>query len=268
MTIGTEPEPLDMRVSRLEALSRADRDSKTRSVFDPGFLLAAAAFIVSLTTTFYSTVRERAQEKDALTTQLRTTLTQFGEIGLKVIDASVRYKTEPQALADATSWANAQNVLLTSQAVHLADELGNGAESNDLMSIANRLRSIGKYKEAELILGRAIPLATSSIEKVDVDREWALLSYIQKRSSDGSRYLQDAVSTIEGSPGYQSDRYLMYELADIYYNWSNSEGADDCSSAKHHISLAADWAEKSNVNEQFKFRIQKGKDWLESHCPS
>lgn len=249
---------------RLDSMQAAGY--KTRTILDPSVLIAIAALILSLSTTFYSIVKERRQNVESITNQLRSTINQFGELNFKVVDATNKYKGDNDAIAALHGWIATQNNVLTAQVLHLAEILGDSAEGADLMIVANRLRTIGREKEAESLLARAILLPTSNTDKISIFLEHGSLQYQQKKNSEGAKSFMNAITLVESIPGYQSDQYMRWQMAFLYASWATAVSSTDCKQSGVYLTKAVDWSSTNTTPDWFKQQLLSGRKWLDDNC--
>jgi len=242
---------------------------------DRSFILACAAFIMSLTTTVYSEIKERRQAVDSLTMQLRATLNQLGDIAYKFEEARVKYKDEPEALGNISQWLSAQDTTLTNQAVRMLSELDNNADPNDMALVANRLRRVGNYAGAAEMLQKAVASAVFYTDKINIFREYGTLLYYKKQGSppsqpNGDEQFESAVKLIDGLDPTDTDPFLLYQKSFTYLTWAQAETQTDCSSALVNIRNAGTFASKSFIanTPSYVAQIQNAQASLLKSCPA
>jgi hypothetical protein len=243
---------------------------KTKPFFrEPAQMVAISAFIISLVTAVHAYFRERSQDEQALKTQLRATIIQAGDIGIKNQELRLQFASNPGSLSELSVWLGVQNSILAHQGYELLSELGANASPSEIQSVANRLESVNQYSKAEDLLKKGLATADNVTEKLALMREMAGLKTVLKAPTEAAAIYQSAIELVSQQKGMPQE-YINLEKAYTHWAWGSGLAADhDCAGVKEHLSLAASFLKDAGAAGAATLANQMAdaQSWISTNCP-
>ena len=207
-------------------------------------LLSVIALLFSFGTTAVSYVRTRQQDVQAARVELRTLVQKLTELPKEMIDKSIAYKGDTNALDGHSRLVNQENVVLSRQAAEIINRIETHVGAGEFYAVAYAMLAGGQMKEAEELGRRGLAVADSSNDESALLRMLADLAFLRGDLEDG-RVLYRRALALPTKYG-ETNRYLVSmtnfstELA-----WSGSEfGAGRCVEAQAHLDGAQVFLEK------------------------
>lgn len=185
--------------TRVDALSSADNNPKTRGLKDPATIIALAAFLISIVTTLTSAYWTYMQDLNSKKAQLRLLLVDLSSEALQTVELSAKYKNDP-SLPTITAELYSNNIITANQAYSLAKELGRSASSVDFGLVSTALGNIGENALADELALKSLAMATNATEYVGAARQIARLRLIHGQVAEAEVYFKKALQVFDIYP--------------------------------------------------------------------
>jgi hypothetical protein len=257
------------RLDRLEKRATTTEQKQEKPWYrTPSIVISVLAFITSLTATIYSNLVARGNDIDGIRAQLRATLVQSAELGVKAFEFSSKFSSDPNSSV-ASQFMGAQNTILAKHAYYLVRKLGRDASTSDLLLVAYGLGTVNEFTLSENLAREAVSRAEGVTEKINAYRQVANQQYISGKTKEGKQTWSEAITFIRGQP---SSAYINEELSLTYLLMSEALATKECNQANAPLSEAKSLAElfKSERGDNWwlPLRIKSLSDWLQANCSS
>lgn len=268
------PDTLEERVEELGEQVRSLAASQTKEkpwYKTPGTIISLLALSASLVTTIYSSILTNIQEKESIRNQLRATLVQLTDLGVKSIEFQIKHK-DTSDLSVGGQYLGAQNTVLAKHAYYLVNKLGQAASSSDLLLVANGMVAIGDSSAAEVLLKRAVERSENITDKLNAGRDLASTLFRLNRSKDAENELRSVITAAAKEANGPNSDYIHSEIAFTYLTWAESIGNRDCSKTSDRLKDSKSYviriSENNIIHNWFPSRSQVLETWLRTVCKS
>ncbi len=251
-----------------DAAKDSEKQTKSKKWWlEPSVIISLSAFILSVSTAFYQNMRENTVFYNNLTAQLRSSINNFSEIGMKGIEAHEKYKDNHQALLAYSIWLGAQNNNNALQVTKLIADLGERVEAHDLIMAENGLRSAGFIKDSKRLLDLAKTKAKEIPEIILVNRTLSQYYFMQRKFQESKDAFISVVKFIESNAGYENNQYMLAEYSYTLETRAGFVGNHDCNESKENMMKAIQLAEKAQLPPFRMDQLKNSRERLLQSCP-
>ncbi len=180
------------------------------------FLLSAVATVITMRQKKYEIQRSMRQQITDLIGKL---------IDLNAEEAKLRHENANKFdlhLDGLSRIINDQRSAYARQAVYLIKQIPDVVSSNEYVTIATSLTSLGDVPQAEAFWLQAIKTCTDPLLKVFHSRGYANFLFINNRFEEGRKYYKRALVAAEDTAG--DAEYNKWTRAQTYQMWAEAEG--------------------------------------------
>lgn len=198
-------------------------------------LIAALALVFSFGTTVVSYVRIGQQDRHQAQVELRTLIQKLLSLSKDGFLLSDKYRDDPIALNAISSHMNAENIILSNQALSLASKIPDLVTSAEYYSVANAFANSGNLSMAEALYLEAANRASDPTALTGALRSLGLLAYNVGDIEKGRRYYHEAMEVFSERLSDAPLSFQHYTHFHTKINWARAEvSVGNCKMAEAH----------------------------------
>lgn len=230
--------------AEVDALQVSVMGSRTPWYRNIPVIISMLALMFSFGTTYVSNKRIRAQDVQALKSDLRNMLQQLAGLPIKNFELTKKYADDPNAISFMGGQLNQENVLLSSQAAELIRKLpADKVSAIEAYSVAVALQFSYQNQKAREMYQLSYELAGDMATAVAAKRGMANILFIGGQPETGRVQFQEALNIFSAYKGYNEFTVKSTHIITLL-NWFGAEaGAGFHGQAAQRLKEAEDIAE-------------------------
>ena len=232
-------ERLDVLRGEVDALQLAAMKEATPWYKNASSIVALLALLFSFGTTLVSYNHTRAQDIQAMRSELRSLVQRLASLPKENLEIMKKYADDPMSINLVGGYINQENTMLSRQAAEIAQRLpADQVSSTEFQSIALALQNAYDIAGAVALYQKAVETAGGLNDEVAALRGRATCLFMLGKPDEGRVEYQKALGIFSRYPGY-NDYVQVSTNVWTELSWASSEAGNAALTGQHIASAEA-----------------------------